>query len=64
MSLPKPVDWRKSSRCDAGKCVEVSSTGVRDSKNPRQKLDISARSRSRLVEFARTSPGMTDNPAL
>lgn len=38
MHSEQPVEWRKSSYCDSGMCVEVGRAGdlvaVRDSKNP------------------------------
>ncbi|SES39095.1 protein of unknown function [Actinokineospora terrae] len=58
VQVPTSVQWRIGSRCESGGCVAVSPIGVRDTKNPGQRLDLSAPSLSRLVAFARTAPGI------
>ncbi|WP_084467340.1 DUF397 domain-containing protein [Actinokineospora inagensis] len=52
VTISETARWRTSSRCEAGKCVELTTTAVRNSTNPRQILDMPAAAIRGLVEFA------------
>lgn len=57
MSVPtEHLDWRRSSRCAAGNCVEVARQGdtvrVRDSKNPEVVLSFAREEWAAFVEAA------------
>jgi hypothetical protein len=51
--------WRKSTRCETSKCVEVASNDhshyIRDSKNPGQILDINIRATCGFIAYVRAS---------
>ncbi|SDD02666.1 DUF397 domain-containing protein [Actinokineospora iranica] len=57
MSVSNNVVWRKSARCESGKCVELAwggtATFIRDSKNPGQIVDIPAGAARLLIDFVR-----------
>jgi hypothetical protein len=57
MSVPtEHLDWRRSSRCTSGTCVEVARQGdairVRDSKSPEVVLSFSREEWAAFVEAA------------